>query len=290
MNKKGRKTCLKKSCRIRVHHNEDFKVFWKLKEDSIHEGDNDMNLQSDMIQTAVIDFVIDDKREEVYLGRFQEIDDFITKEGRRPKSNSPNTKERKLGVFLINCQGKYNQDKNKCKELMKRYSSCKKAYEELLKKFPLMLSDEQRHLQRFQEIDDFITKEGRRPNTKGKDPKEKKLGQFLDWCNRNYNQDKEKCKGFMKNYSSCKKRYEDLMKKFPRTFESDEQRYLRQFREIDDFITNNKGKRPGSKSEDPKEKKLGLFLGRCYRNYNQDKEKCKEFMKIIRHVKKDTKT
>ena len=50
------------------------------------------------------------------------------------------------------------------------------------------------------------------------------------------------------------------MKKFPRTFESDEQAHLRKLQEIDDFITNNEGRRPKISSEDPKEKKLGQFL------------------------------
>ena len=77
--------------------------------------------------------------EETYLRMLREVELFIEQNRRLPMSSSEEKKQKRLGEFLTSCKTNYHKDVTKCKGQMKHYPSCRKGYENLMEKYPLLI-------------------------------------------------------------------------------------------------------------------------------------------------------
>ena len=121
-------------------------------------------------------------------------------------------------TFLGNCNKNYHKDIKKCKESMKR-GAIKERYERLKQDYLFLLENvEESALRKLEELDIYLKQCKKIPDRKVKFTDGKLMLRFIKRNNEKYHRDKEKCKQGMKIYPLFKKRYEQLISKYPKHF------------------------------------------------------------------------
>ncbi len=230
---------------VKVHTNPDVKVLWYLKDD--------LDLSKD-ICSCIIDCEVVD----IWPQRFEELKAFIDENERRPAGKSKNPEEKKLGRWLQTQQYKY---KNKIEGMKheQRYNLWSHFLEEYKEHF---ISDDEKWLQNFEELNAFINMNKKTPTQQSKNAKEKNLGSWLSRQQKNY---KNKTDGM--KHEERYKLWTQFLEEYKEYFITNDEVWFKQFEELKTFIDTN-NKRPAKESKNKEENQLGHWVSNqqhCYK-------------------------
>jgi len=128
------------------------------------------------------------------------------------------------------------------------------------------VSFEERWKMRLEEVSKYIDENDKRPSTKDKDEKIKKLGQWVSNQKKNYRKEEN----IMKN-PEIRQLWEQFVEKYAKYFLSNEENWKNTLHEISKYIDEN-DKCPSRTDKDGKIKKLGIWISLQKMNYQKEKE------------------
>ena len=221
--------------------------------------------------------------EEVWYSKLEELKIFINENGRRPTAASSEEIERKMGYWITDQIIKYKQKYGIFKEIT-HYNAMNVFLMEYDEYFT---NTDDIWMTTFNDVKIFIDREKKRPNARSDNEKEKKMGYWVsNQCSRYKNKT-----GIMKN-ENLYKLYTRFLEKYKEYFRSDEEVWQSKFKELTTFLDEN-GKRPKKRSNNEKEKELGVWITTQLGHYRKKNAGMKdetrynlwtEFMKEYSHI------
>ncbi len=219
--------------------------------------------------------------EDAWIEKLENVKRYINENSKRPSKEDKNENTKKLGKWLSHQITNYNEDTNKCKEIMKN-EEIKLMWEQFINDIKYknyFISNEDSWIENLENVKRYINENCKRPSDRDKNENAKKLGLWLSTQTKNYNEDITKCKYIMKN-EEIKLMWEQFINdvKYKNYFISNEDMWIENLKNMKRYLNEN-CKRPSSHDKNENTKKLGIWLLNQIRNYNEDISKCKYIMK-----------
>jgi ribosomal RNA-processing protein 8 len=197
---------------------------------------------------------------------FEEIKQFINVKKKRPSEEEKEPNETFLGNWITNQQSNYKYKTGGMKDetRYKLWTAFLEEYKEYFK------SDDDIWYDHFEDLKKFINENKKNPSHGSKEPNEKSIGNWLSHQQKNYKNKNQsmKDKTRYKLWTAFLEEYNEYLK-------SHDEVWYENFEELKTFINKNK-KRPSTKSQEPNEKTLGIWISTQQSNYKNKKQSMKD--------------
>ncbi len=235
--------------------------------------------------------------ERKWFDKLNQVKEYMDKKGDRPSQRTNDKNIRILGNWLCTQITNYNQNIDKCKQIMKNNIYVHAAFTEFLeddKYSEYFLTNNEQWYTKLNQLKDYMDKQIKsnekyiRPPQTSKDKTTKILGKWLSQQLVHYNQDKFKC---IMNDIDIHMAFTEFLEddKYSAYLLTRNQQWHVKLNQLKEYMdkqikSNEKYIRPPTNSKDEATKVLGQWLSDQLKNYNQNIDKCKCIMKKNKDV------
>jgi superfamily II DNA or RNA helicase len=199
-----------------------------------------------------------------------EAEAFMTSSKKRPSARSNNPDEKRLGTWIANQFGSYHADGPVASKRIMKNIEVHLAWTSLMKRHVRLLETAEESWKRSAaEAEAFMAASKKRPSAASNDPDEKRLGVWITNQTVKYSADgPSSSKANMKN-TEVHAAWTSFIKRHVRLLETAEESWTRSATEAEAFMAASK-KRPSATSNDPDEKRLGVWITNQTVKYSAD--------------------
>ncbi len=187
---------------------------------------------------------------------------FVVQYGKLPSREAKDPVEKKWGNWIDNQKVNFKQNKGAMSDSDKR-----NQWQAFVETHPVLFADfDDRWCQTFENVRTFVVQRGKLPNSKAKDPVEKKWGKWINKQKVNFKQNKEAMADPDK-----RNQWQAFVETYPDLFADVDDRWHQTFENVRAFVVQH-GNLPSRYAKDPVEKKWGNWIDTQKRNFKQNKD------------------
>ena len=198
-------------------------------------------------------------KEQQRMETLHELQQFITMNDSLPSEKSKDPMVKQLGSWVSNQKQNYKKQIKSMKD-----KTFRTQWETLMNNYPrLFQTNEDQWMKKLDELQQFITMNDSLPSESSNDPIVKQLGQWCSDQKKNY-----KKQTYIMKDPMIRSQWTQLMTKYPRLFQSNEDSWMGTLKELQQHIDTNDSL-PSGKSKDPTVKKLASWVSHQKTNYKK---------------------
>jgi hypothetical protein len=226
---------------------------------------NEQIMNDETIRKSWFDFTTKYKQyflsnNELWFNSLKEVEEYIVKNNKRPSAADKDIKIKQLGSWINTQQQNYSNN-----EYIMQEDIIKKAWFNFTTKYKqYFLSNNKIWFNHLKQLEDYIHNNSKKPSSKDKDIKIKKMGIWIGTQRLNYSNNEQ----IMKD-DFIKKAWLEFTIKYKEYFLSNNQIWFNTLKLVEEYIVKN-NKRPSAADKDIKIKQLGSWLSNQLKNYNEN--------------------